>query len=738
MQLNIHLTKRARQILRTGFGYSVGNGITVALGWALVFLIVKLTLGPVASAAASVGALVAAIPDRCAPQRDKLSQMLPAPILSLPVFFAVQYLAAHRFWLLALIVVASFFSFLIMAWGKRGIPVAIAVELALIFSLATRPVDNFSQALLVTGYFGLGSFLYVIWAVLTNMVFNARFRVQYMADLLLSLAALLRAQAHLFNTAPVLDKREKPGGVELLRAQAALADQLQATRDIVLESPRTPLRQRLAAMLIIVLEMRDHILASELDLDALIATPTSAEILGELRDTLNEIADSIDALADSLLFMRRPTTAPDLRPRLAQLHLPQEELSTSQLGPSLAVLARGIANRMGHLNDEVQHLYAIATGEQEPDLSVVRVNWQMFVSPTHWSVKPLISLWRWEAPALRHAIRAALALGFGYIIASQIPWMSSHAYWVLLTITVVLRGSLSQTLERRNQRVAGTLAGCVIALALLSLHPPELMLVACMVLAQCISQAFAIRRYLFSAVAATVVGLVQAHMLAGGGDNAAFSLVERIVDTLLGTGIAWAFCFVLPSWERVLIPGLVNRILKAQAHHARLALGLGPLRSIETSPELEWRLARREAYDSLSALVQATGRALVEPKLVRPPIEQLEYLQAHCYQLLGQLSAVKTMLVMRHDRLDPKQIEEPLQRAAATLDIVLTSNQPNENDDLLGGTPIFVSGGPVSLPDPFSADIAPWLLRRLDISMRLATQLRVDANRVLSAIDILP
>ena len=45
----------------------------------------------------------------------------------------------------------------------------------------------------------------------------------------------------------------------------------------------------------------------------------------------------------------------------------------------------------------------------------------------------------------RHALRAALAVGTGYVIATLLPW-GSHDYWVTLTIVVVLRGSLAQTL----------------------------------------------------------------------------------------------------------------------------------------------------------------------------------------------------------------------------------------------------------------------------------------------------
>ncbi|MBU5877248.1 hypothetical protein JVW17_21345, partial [Vibrio cholerae O1] len=67
-------------------------------------------------------------------------------------------------------------------------------------------------------------------------------------------------------------------------------------------------------------------------------------------------------------------------------------------------------------------LAGLARGEVAPDLAVVRANWQMFVSPTDWSIRPFLALWRWDAPPLRHAIRAALALAAGYLVAVAMPW----------------------------------------------------------------------------------------------------------------------------------------------------------------------------------------------------------------------------------------------------------------------------------------------------------------------------
>jgi uncharacterized membrane protein YccC len=188
----------------------------------------------------------------------------------------------------------------------------------------------------------------------------------------------------------------------------------------------------------------------------------------------------------------------------------------------------------------------------------------------------------------------------------------------------------------------------------------------------------------------------------------------------------------LPSWERTQLPALVARVLEAQARHAQQALALGQLRAVDNTAELGWRLARREVYDSLSALVQAAQRSLSEPRAVRPPLDHLERMLAHSYQLLAQLTAVKTMLLQRRDRLDVEQIQAPLQQAARSIEATLSgsSRQAPDTPDHADAAP-----GPVVLPDPFENDLSPWLLRRLQLAAGLAQRLRADGEQVVQRID---
>ena len=715
------MARRLDNALRVLLSSYVTTGISAGVGLLLVSAGTFLLLGRFPASVAAVGAIICIPPDHALPRRGKFLSLLPAALIGLPLFVSVQALHDQTLYLGLLLVPATFFAFLAGAWGQRGVPIVISIMFAMIFSMAIPQQLNTGSLINTALYFALGSVCYVLYATASNALLNGRYRVQLLAQSMLSLSQLMRTQADRFDPAT-----DTPTTAQLMQQQAALADQLQSARDLLLESPRTTRRQRLAAMLINVLEMRDHLLASELDLDLIKSRPDSAAALTAMRKVIDQLADEVDRMADALLRGRKPGPLTDLRPALAALNRIQSESPDQPRDtPSLTTLMRGLTNRVGNINDEILRLNRLARGDVEPDLAAVRTAWQLFVSPTSWSLRPILVLWRWDAPPMRHAIRAALAIGTGYLLSLALPW-ATHGYWILVTIVVVLRGSLSQTLERRNSRVAGTLLGCILAGAILSTQAPTLLLLVIVPIAQAVSHSFAIKRYLVTAVSATVVSLVQAHLLSGV-DIPVFNALERIADTLIGVGIAWAFSYVLPSWERSQIPSLVNRTLLAQARHAQVALNLGHLTAVDDEPELEWRLARKEAYDSLSALVQATRRSIAEPRAVRPKLESLESLLGHGYQLLAQLTTVKTMLLMRRHQ-EQEDIQSALRMAAMEIDNTLTAGQPAEP-----GNPLSAGewGQDTAYTDPFVYDLRPWILRRLDLSCGIAERIRADATAAL-------
>src|SRR5206468_248140 len=140
------------------------------------------------------------------------------------------------------------------------------------------------------------------------------------------------------------------------------------------------------------------------------------------------------------------------------------------------------------------------------------------------------------------------------------------------------------------------------------------------------------------------------------------------------------------------------------------------------------RLARREAYDSLSALVQAVQRSLSEPRAVRPPLQDLERLLGHGYQLLAQLTAIKTMLLQRRDRLNFTRLQPRLEEARQAIAGALKQGAPQPPASAMPDE----SSPMLAVPDAAEGDLTPWMERRLQLAVDIAGELQADAGRAAS------
>ena len=104
----------------------------------MISLIVENWLGAYAASLATVGVIAVTPPDVAAPRRGKLRTMMLPFIAGVPVFYIVQLLNGRHLKLNIFLTFFSFLAFLAMAWGKRGIPVAMGMMFTAIFSVATK------------------------------------------------------------------------------------------------------------------------------------------------------------------------------------------------------------------------------------------------------------------------------------------------------------------------------------------------------------------------------------------------------------------------------------------------------------------------------------------------------------------------------------------------------------------------------------------------------------------------
>ncbi|MEO8135744.1 MAG: FUSC family membrane protein [Betaproteobacteria bacterium] len=686
------------------------NGISVAIGVALIQLVVATLGGAQAALVASSGAICASLADLPLAPGRTWRRVLTAAGVACLAGLVTELLRPYPLVLGGGVALLAFVSNLALAWGLRAGPISFVGILAFIFTMASDPTESVAQLAHHVGWMAAGAGLYLLWSLLTSMLLQRPYRV-------LALAAALDAVAELLRSRAVLLKETTPAseGTDALRTwiqdEIQLDERLQAARDLLFVAPEDPTGQRHTALLVLAIDMRDTLLASALDIDLLRSDAAGVAVRTTLAAHLAAVAGDIDAIEEALRY-GRPLLAPAARSDAdavaASIDFPAGDVR-ARLVPTLR-------RRLHHMAADVARMRALLL-EGPVRFPLARDELQLFVSVEGWplaALRPHLSL---RSPVFRHAIRAGIALGTAYFIGIALPW-ASHPFWLVLSVGVVLRGNLEQTLARRNGRVIGTALGCIVVLGLSYLKAPWLSTVV-FIAAVGVAHAFVTTRYLVTAAAASVMALLQAYLA---NPMAGFAVPERLADTILGALLAWAFSYVLPSWEKRAIPRFVARVLKSLDE-----LATQVLRWPEGgSAEVALRLARREVYEALGAVAGAAQRTSVEPERVRLPLDRLAALLTHSYALLAHLAAIRILLARRAGELDRGDAEAALRAAQADIDRLLASER-SSGTHAPGATDAEAPEPPTEL----AADaLSPWLHRRLTLAGQAAMRV-ADVAQVL-------
>jgi len=687
------------------------NGMSVAVGIALVQLTMLTTVGGHAAQLAVGGAVCASLADVPNTPLRALYRVLAAALLSTLAAFTVLLLKTNPLWLAPGIAAVTFLAMMTMAWGQRAAAVSFAPVLSMVFSMAV-PTGGV-QALPLAAWSAAGSALYLCWALLSSWLLQPLFRRQ-------ALVATLQAAARLFRTRADLVAKplSEPGDVASMRSwigdEAALAERLQSARDLLFVGPDTERARRGMAMLLRVIDLRDILLASRLDIDLLRDDTASGRFVRErLREGLVALADALD---QSALALSGRADAPDPQVLLARVQALFDDAPTGPEGDAGPTLAGIVAGRLRHLAGDVARIHALLRGAQE-GLPLSMDQLRGFVAPEGWPWSSVRQQLHLRSPVLRHALRTALALATAYVVGHLLPW-ASHPHWLVLSVAVVLRGSLEQTLARRNTRVLGTMVGCLVVLGIAELVREHYLPLVFLVAAGT-SHAFLNVMYVVTATAATVMALLQAHLVDPG---SGFAVGERLADTFLGAVLAWGFSYVLPSWERRAMPVLVSRTLQALRDYANLAMT-----EEHTGPHgaVQQRLARRRAYDALSALAAAAQRSTVEPRQVRLPLRELFVLLDHGQRLMAHLSMIRLMLARNSPELDSAEAHESLRNARGAMNECLDpARREGEGSAHVANGAMPVPALPLNAPEQ---NRLPWLKRRLAVAVQDAQRVREGA-----------
>lgn len=208
-----------------------------------------------------------------------------------------------------------------------------------------------------------------------------------------------------------------------------------------------------------------------------------------------------------------------------------------------------------------------------------------------------------SAASWRYGLRLALCIGIAQVLVSILP--VPRSYWVALTITFVLKPDFGSVFSRALLRALGTVAGLVIAAAVLSEVPRGWWDVPVLLLLAPLIPALTPRGYGYQTAAITPVILLLSDVLNRQGTAL---LLPRLVDSLMGCAIALVAGYLL--WPESWHTRVGDRLADAVDDTARyVEAAFGPS---AVDPPARARM-RRRLYRDLSAIRTEFQRALTEP-----------------------------------------------------------------------------------------------------------------------------
>jgi uncharacterized membrane protein YccC len=637
---------RSPTLLKLFVGQHVLNGLSVAVCVMAVAALASALFGFAAGQPATLGAISASISDFPAPWRVKARTLLTGLGLAVASTALILLAGTSPTLIVVAIGVIAFAAGMVTGYGRWALALSAQLLVPMVFVLGLPPAGParaFQEELLLIG----GGTAYIILAIVATRLVSRNDRRMMASESIREHAAYLRAIARFTDRS--VDVREVYGAA--IRQQAALADQLQAARALLLERPRaTPERVRLAATIGVLLDSFDAVVAAQCDLPALRDWPAAQTLTARIGVALRAAALDLQHLSLELLTSAKPRLPPGHTVATDAMRREAARLAAGdELGPEQRAAAEATVARLLDARRHIERLERAITDDSAAAAAIGEVDLSAFAPRRNYDPRQLAQQFRPGSPVLRFAVRLTAAMVAGALVAQTFGG-AAHGNWVLLTIAVIMRASYGWTRSRRDDRIAGTLVGCVVASVGVA-YLPIGALVLVQGLALALTHGFVRSNYRLASVGASVMALVSLHLV---NPTEAAPAIARLADTLVGAAIAHLFSHLWPRWEFAEAPRLATGLLKRIDAFAAVAL-----RPDATAQD--YRLARKALIEAIAALSDSAARMGGEPAAAQRGLEELATMLIAAHGVVAQLSAARIAL----QAADPAEADQARVEAAA-------------------------------------------------------------------------
>lgn len=273
-----------------------------------------------------------------------------------------------------------------------------------------------------------------------------------------------------------------------------------------------------------------------------------------------------------------------------------------------ALIMRNLHDYQKQILQEVDAIrYAMADIAESSKVNLKRDEAHQFLTLQEYTPQIMLQHFSWNSVIFRHALRLSIAVAFAFVIGEVFE--IQNAYWIMLTILVILRPNYGLTKERAKDRIIGTIIGGGIAFGIVLLTQNTILYIILIVSSLILAFSLMQRNYRWAAAFITL-NIVFVYSFI---HPDSLSVIQyRVIDTIIGGLISIiAIYTILPSWEVLNLDSVLLKALKKNNDYLEATKFLY---QDKEKNHLQYKLARKEAFLALSELSAAFQRFTQDPK----------------------------------------------------------------------------------------------------------------------------
>lgn len=544
-------------IYRFFFTYDFTIGLYKGIGIFIPVLIVYL-LGGEAQNLMTVGyaSLTIGIADQIGSFKHKRNELLITLVgtIIITLYFA-QFNGFSLSFIISLAVVV-FFSNFISCFG----PKATTIGFTFIFIAMITGRNTYDFTTYVVD-FTFGSVFYVGYALVFSKIFADYIIRQTLSSCYTHLSKYLRALSECYRQNCDLDKKF----ANLIESQTLLVAELQQVRDLLYRAPNKidPKIIKMAGELALLTDVYDRLVAPYQDFIIIRQSYGNSDIQIFFRDLYMKAANNLEEMSMYTLggggMIRRLGFKAELRALEYELEIIKHKQPKDEAQDAYRVLGAHYRKAwvMNRQLDKIRQL--LLNQIESPPLNE---QFKKHISHSYWSWNILKENLTLSSDFMRFAIRTSVAMLVTLIFITGVleqKQILAHSFWIAFTLVTLMRPGFSITRERSQNRIIGTVLGCILVGIIVSFEPNILYIIGYIAISIVLSNALGSIDYRLCVMFITVYVLLALNM---NDDISGLSLaLERIIDTAIAALIAIVFTmFFLPSWEKREAPRLADRI----------------------------------------------------------------------------------------------------------------------------------------------------------------------------------